>query len=456
MNKFEKILLTIFFVELFIGGGGRLIDFGILSIRQVLFLLLLLTFAYRVIKTKSILDPKVNTFIRSNLITAGIYMLLLWFIVSAVIGVINGHALSIIVMDFFRVSFFLAFFPLAYYISEERFPKDDIISILKKCSLIVAIFTITISLLGKTVFSDNFAVFYNFMNWIMNDDLFFRPSNSVFYKSHLFVFIGVILSLNAVLSKKYSRLDWAIVIVGIISILWSETRGFLLAFMASVMMIIILDGKIISDPFRKLTEKIRSMVQSRWYLKKLSLLIVIMIAVPFLYKYMTLERFQEEANIEDSYEEDEFIKDEYSEEQDEPVVNDESVNTRLEFILDSKNILLESPVNSIIGTGYGTEIANRLDGIEMSFLDILVEQGAIGLGIWFFLFFLVFYNYYVGYKKRERLYSLEISLIAAFTGVLLVTNINPFINNPIGITFFLIILVLSQNWKDTHTVGEVK
>ena len=45
MNKFEKILLTAFFIELFIGGGGRLIDFGFLSfIRQALFILLILTF----------------------------------------------------------------------------------------------------------------------------------------------------------------------------------------------------------------------------------------------------------------------------------------------------------------------------------------------------------------------------------------------------------------------------
>ena len=32
MNKFERILLTIFFIELFVGGGGRLIDFGVVSI----------------------------------------------------------------------------------------------------------------------------------------------------------------------------------------------------------------------------------------------------------------------------------------------------------------------------------------------------------------------------------------------------------------------------------------
>ena len=135
-------------------------------------------------------------------------MLLTWFLGSAFIGFINGHPVSVIIMDLFRVIFFVAYFPLAYYISESRFSKKRVILLLKYSALIVAIFTITIDLLGKTVFSANFAPFYNFMNTIMNDDLFFRPSNSVFYKSHFFVLIGLILSLNMVLNQKYTKLDY--------------------------------------------------------------------------------------------------------------------------------------------------------------------------------------------------------------------------------------------------------
>ena len=66
-----------------------------------------------------------------------------------------------------------------------------------------------------------------------------------------------------------------------------------------------------------------------------------------------------------------------------------------------------------------------------------------------FLFLLVFYNYYIAYKRGAKLGILEISLMASFMGLLLLTNINPFINNPIGISFFIILLVLSQNKKDS-------
>ncbi|WP_141432897.1 hypothetical protein [Bacillus sp. 03113] len=438
MNKFEKVLLSIFFIEIFVGGGGRLIEFGPLSIRQVLFLVLLITFAIRIIKEKALLNKEVNTFIHFTPITIGIYALMGWFFVSAVIGFVYGHPRSVIAMDFFRVSFFALYFPLAYYIGKTRFTKERIISILKYSALVVAIFTITITLLGKTVFSANFGPFYEFMNSIMTGDLFFRPSNSVFYKSHFFVLIGLIISVNALFGKKHSKLDIFNIIFGSISILWSETRGFLLAFMASMAMIILTDSKIIVTPVRGFVQKMVKLFQTKKFMKKMVILIVVIVSVPFLYRYMTLERFGNEAGVERP-------ADNLNEENGDAEVNDVSVNARLDFILDSKRILLENPVNFIAGTGYGTAIDGRLNGIEMSMLDILVEQGLIGLSIWAFLCLMVFINYYRVVKKEQKLGTMEISLIAAFMGMLLLTNINPFINNPIGTCFFLLVLIFSQN-----------
>jgi hypothetical protein len=438
MNRFEKILLTIFFVELFVGGGGRLIDFGVLSIRQVLFLLVLLTFAYRIVKEKAFLNKEVNTFIQFNPVTIGVYALIAWFVASSAIGFMNGHPISIIVMDFLRVAYVGVYFPLAYYISKEQFTLSRIITLLKYSALAVAIFTIIVDLLGKTVFAADFYPFYVFMNTIMNDDLFFRPSNSVFYKSHFFVLIGLILSLNQLLNKNYRKLDIAIVILSAISILWSETRGFLLAFMLSVLMIIILDVKVIVDPIKGLSSKIKKLVHSQQFIKKFVMCIVVLVSVPFMYKYMTLERF-EVANVQHSPNAQEV--------EEQPEVNDVSVNARMEFIVASKDILIQ-PINLIFGIGYGSEVAGRTDGLEMSFLDILVEQGMMGFAIWCFLFLIIYLNYYGAYKKGQKLSTIDISLLSAFMGVLLLTNINPYINNPIGISFFIIMLVVSQSKKE--------
>ena len=242
--------------------------------------------------------------------------------------------------------------------------------------------------------------------------------------------------------KKFTKLDVINVILCSISLIWSETRGFLLAFVLSVLAIILIDAKVLIDPLKGLAVKLKGLIKSKLYMKKFTILIIVILAVPFLYENMTLGRFQEEVPTEQKFvEKDNHVKEV------KPEVNDVSVNSRLEFILDSKDILLSSPAAFIIGTGYGTEIAGRVTGIEMSMLDILVEQGIIGLSIWLFLCLVVIYNFYIAFKNGNKLENHEVSMLAAFIGLLLLTNINPFINNPIGITFFLIMLVFSENKK---------
>jgi len=431
MNNFEKILLTVFFVELFVGGGGRLIDFGLLSIRQVLFIGLMLTFLYRIISQKAYRNLEVNTFFRLNPVSVGIYLLIGWFAISSIIGYVNGNALSDIVTDFLRVSFFAAFFPLAYYISEKRFSKQRIITILKYSAFAVALFTVLIALLGKTVFSDNFQPYKLFLLSLMGDDLLFRPSYSVFYKSHFYVFVGLVLSLNAVLTKRFSVVDVLNLILCPISIFWSETRGFLFALMVSVLMIMIIDIIIMSTPVKGFSGKIKAIFQNAQLVKKSIILLVITVSVPFLYQYMTLERFEKSSVAAGADE-----------------INDTSASVRVDYLLYSKDLLLDNPQYLVWGKGYGTEIAGRVTGIETSFLDILVEQGGIGLTVWLFLCLLVYSNYYFSFRRGIKLQTSDISLLGIFMGVLLLTNINPFINNPIGIIFFLIVLVLSRHTRE--------
>jgi hypothetical protein len=431
MNRFERILLAVFFIELFIGGGGRRIDFGILSIRQALFILLILTFVFRIIKDKAFWNKEVNTFLRLNIVSIGIYLLLGWFVVSAIIGLLNGNPPSVIATDFLRVSFFAVYFPLAYYIGKARFTKQQIIRTMKYSALLVAVFTIIIAILGKTVYSANFEPFQAFWKHLLDDDIKFRRSHSVFYKSQFYVLIALVLSLNDVLSKKFQKVDVLNIIFCSLSLLLSDTRGFSLALMVSVLLIVMIDIKVVTDPLKGLASKAKTVLKNPQLIKKTIILLLITISVPVLYHYMTLARFGGEQAGSVSAEK----------------VKDTSVSVRIDFLLESKDILLGNPGNFLFGKGYGTEIAGRDTGLEMSFLDIWVEQGIIGLGIWLFLFFLVFYNYYLGYKQGREIKTIDRSLLGAFLGVLLLTNINPFINNPIGIFFFLIILIFSQNFK---------
>lgn len=447
MNKFEKGLLILFFIELFVGGGGRLLAFHSLSIRQFLFLLLIVVYLFRIVKEKAVFNKEVNTFIRLNPVTIGIYCLLAWFVVSALIGILHGHPKGQVVTNFLRVSYFALYFPLAYYISKDRFSLKQIITLLKYSALAVAIFTIAVSLLGNTVFAGSkFPAFYVFMNKLTSNDLYFRPGNSVFYKSHFYVLVGIVLSLNDLLTKNGKKVDIFMIVLGIISMIWSQTRGLLLAFLLSVFMIIVIDAIIMSRPVKGLSEKFKMLIRSKQFIKKFIILVIVMVAVPVLMQNMTLNRFgQNPAQTQQKAGKHKKVV---------QPVNDVSVAVRVKFIADSKQIL-SHPSNLIIGTGYAEKIGGRTTGIEMSFLQILVEQGIIGFATWLFLFYMFYYNYFVAYKKGYQLKTLDVSFMAVFMGILLLTNINPFINNPIGIGFFLVLLIVSQYRKEFKTNEEL-
>ena len=128
---------------------------------------------------------------------------------------------------------------------------------------------------------------------------------------------------------------------------------------------------------------------------------------------------------------------------------------RVYFIKDSLRILNSRPINWLVGNGYGTEIGGRLTGIEISFLDILVEQGIIGVLLWLLVSLAPFYFYYGFQRKGESSY-LNVGLLAGIAGMLLLTNTNPFINSPIGIGFLVIVLVIGFNRPVEHAMRGLK
>ncbi|MDW5523704.1 O-antigen ligase family protein [Carnobacterium maltaromaticum] len=438
MNRFEKLLISAFFIELAIGGGGRLLEFGPLSIRQLLFVLLLVTFFYRIIRTKNIFNSEVNTFFSKDTTTIAMYLLLVWIVVSTAIGVLNHHPVSVIAMDMFRVSFLGLYFPLAYYISNERYKKEWIIEIIKWGALFGALLTIGIDITGKFILTNNFGDFYVWINNLFQDDLFFRPSRGVFYKSHLFIMFGLIISFHQILNKKWSFINVANVLLCTISIIWSETRGLLIAFLGATFFIACIDSYIFVRPIKGLYSKLKKSF-SRPNVQKIIACMAVLIIVPIFYTQMTQARFPADDATQLNHNLSTKRKKEISKE------NDVSVATRVYLLDESKKILTASPKNLIFGTGYGTKIGNRLTGIEMSFLDIWVEQGIIGVILWISVCMLIFLNFNKAYKINLYIDNDNIGIMACAIALLLLTNINPFINNPIGIGFVLFALVVSRN-----------
>ena len=241
ITKFEKILLLIFFFELFAGGGGRLLAVGPLSIRQILFFLLMAVFFIRFCINRNSRNEILSFFKKP---TTGVFWLsvamVFWIIFSTAVGLINHHPTGDILRDTFRVIFVIVVVPLIYYLGKNRFTLSDFVKVLFVASLIVSLLTITISLTGKFQTDRQFFYFYKDVNRVFPGDLFFRPSRGVFYKSQFLVLFTAIIASVELMDKKINYFYLITLIINAFSIILSETRGLFLGYLVGLLIYILL------------------------------------------------------------------------------------------------------------------------------------------------------------------------------------------------------------------------
>jgi O-antigen ligase len=94
----------------------------------------------------------------------------------------------------------------------------------------------------------------------------------------------------------------------------------------------------------------------------------------------------------------------------------------------------------ILGNGYGvllTDIGQTESRCEYMYLDIWMEMGIVGLGVFVALFIIIFAKW-IKIKKNSPnssdIYLLD-AIMVSLIGSLVNTGLNPFFNNPLGITF---------------------
>ncbi|MBP1043681.1 O-antigen ligase family protein [Vagococcus sp. BWB3-3] len=433
MSKIEKWLLTVLFMELFIGGGGRQIEFGPISIRQVLFILLLAVYGYRVLTKADTRAELKELFSVKNMMSVITIGLLMWIAFSTLLGLASGHSISETIKDALRVSYVILIFPFWTYIRQDRFSLNNVLTLLKIATIIVATGTIIIGLCGKFFFVNEFGAFYEFINNLLPADLFFRPSRGVFYKSHFIVLFGLIVASNNIIISKGAKSDIVVLVLASISIIFSETRGLYIGYLIALLVIlaahilIYLIGR--KDRVNKIKFNKKMITAIVFYLCAFTI-------VPTLYTSSTQARFND--GTEQAYTKSKKQKKNVKK------VNDVSINMRVYLLDESVKILEKGPKTIIFGNGYGSQIGTRTDGIEMTFLDIWVEQGLIGVLIWLSFSMLPLFYYFKFILKHRYLDSMSIAMAACVLCMVVITNINPYLNSPIGLGFLLPVIVSAK------------
>lgn len=393
------LLITLFFIELFLGGGGRLFVIAGVPVRMILYSIIFLIYSLALIFGRAKLVLDFDSII--------IFILLFWFFVSASIGIIKNHNLDLIVEDIKPLSFFAIYFPLNYYIMIKKYPVKSIFSILKWAGIIISFVTLIILLIGKIF---DFSVVYQAVSSLSGEsnEFMFRPNGAAFYKGHLYVMVAFFIYITEYFINGKSLISILPIVICGLSLFLAGTRGLMVGTVFGLVYILFIY-------FKKLSTK--------------TILSGLMLIITSLFLFFMFTDYSDVNRIS---------SDVWSE--------DVGVETRMDFLDEGTDIIIGSPITLLVGNGFGTELSRRPQHLEVSFFDILLEQGLVGLTLWWILLFRIAFLIIriTRYNKRD---SLAHALGAGVIVLVVFTNTNPFINNPIGIGFLIVtILALKQSY----------
>lgn len=316
---------------------------------------------------------------RVVLISIAVLAILLFY---TFLGWFNGAPFLLIAEDVKPLSYFFSILFFSYYIdSEER--VQLVVSLIKKSSLFMALAYISIQVLfylGKI----DFIQFYQYVNTeISSSDFFFRGTDGLFfYKGFLYMVVGLIFWIHTDYSKKKGI---AVFIITAAMIL-TGTRGFILIF---------------------------GFIYALFYgiplLLKLNLKIVIL-AIVLIFGSLYFFKNMEIGN------------------------KDFSDSVRVQQIIQVAERI--DPLSFFIGHGFGIGVPVREVHMEIGYLEVFHKQGILGLFLWG-LFFIVLYN---AYMRGTNFPGIRRAFFLSVLFVVLLSFTNPFFNNPIGISLFLISL----------------
>ena len=205
-------VLTLILLEVFLGGGGRLIDVGTLSIRMYIFLFSmclggLFLFARPIVKTQVV----------TILLTATIAICL-----ELLVGYIHHHEKRLIFEDVKPLLFVYSLLFMPFLIRDSS-DVNLIMRLLRGSAIILALSYLLILGLIHT----NTIAFKPFYNWCyQTQEFFFRGEFAFFYKGFFFMCVGIFFYRWA--DGLWSK---AAIIIILTAIILTFTRGFILTFL---------------------------------------------------------------------------------------------------------------------------------------------------------------------------------------------------------------------------------
>lgn len=400
INTFESFLIILAMLELFTGGGGDIYSFSIFSVRITLRMILFGSF---------IINFTVINFrrrIQFDNLTIVIIILNIYCLFSLFTGMIFNSSISSF-NDYRSVMFLLLYLPIVS-LYKNKYSSFQVLyrmlifsSLVVSFSSIVIYYLINIGLLNVYEFRvilDNFA-----------SDTWLRNSGAFIYPSHTFVLITSIVILSKMIFYRINTFEKLCYVVLAIPIFLSNTRGLIITY--GVISIFLISYGIMKRKVR---------------LNVIFGLIFILIFIFIFTKDIDFTRFLG--------------------------FSDQIGGRRVTFLSEGLTAFSRNLLSVIFGNGYGLRLPSTgtLD-LEISFFEILVEQGLIGLILWIgYLSYTIIHIHHLTKAAQIERY-IGISAISSLVAIVMLSLTNPYINNSLGIMYtFILLMVIKGEYYEKY------
>jgi hypothetical protein len=368
-----ETLFTVSLMELFVGGGGRLLEVGPLTVRMILFAICLI-----VGTLVAVYRPHKDDGVVLAICLVGAYLLV--HLSALMIGAARGHDLDFARAEMQQSLYWLAAPFLAVVLRTQE--------MVVRAAAVVRVAGVVLAL-GYIAFVAALAlgaIDFITLNAILSDsgEFAFRTESFFFYKG--FLYLGIAAIFFIALPKRGSTVWLALVVAALAMTL---TRGFVLStsFAALAMLV----------------------AQRRW--RPLSVaMVAVGCAAFFVWGYLP----SQEETLDAS--------------------RDESNNQRIaDFAFVMRNLKVST---LLMGEGLGALINGRLN-IENTFLWAIWRLGIAGFLFWLTPFVMCL-NYFSRIGRHHPHFPLACAYFFSTLLVYLQTMANPYLNNPIGLSFVLV------------------
>lgn len=426
LKSLLRILSYLIIIEVILGGAGRFIAFGPLSIRMLLY-----GVAFFILFICVLGDFR-NAIRKFNLKDINVKLILIfsvWIGICAIRGyLVSKFSLHDIIGDVTGFVSLALIFLFMYALDDKKYIRTV-------TNIIIAAVTVQ----GLAIMLMNFGIALGVLNFEglnkLIDDLYmgamawiYPGSVRIFLKSSIYLQVGFLLALGMLVnetSKKKRRLLYISLIIVGYSIILSFTRGFWIAAFITTLLLFI--KKPVS------------------FIKPLGITIIGVIILLSL----NMASFRN-VNIAHSIIARTGIvhadTTKIAEEGSKNIVSNDAVDEASDYRVALKAAMVKQIKKTpILGTGYGiifSQVHQEVSHSEYMYYDIWVEMGLIGLLLYIGMFITMGYKWLkIRIERRDINKNNYLDeYIFAFLGVAITTSVNPFLNNPIGITYLVLVI----------------